>query len=220
MTIPPRTTEVLLQSLGAHAAFREPLLGDMAEEFTMRHGRDGPASARRWYYREAVRAVPHLLYDFARDLSMSELRRQGSILLLAWFLTSVITAVLSGMALGVAAAMGVSSPMLLIRAGDPAALATLVSLGVLGTAVGGYIAASLNPVAPLVSALLMGVAWSTIGLTGGVVTHLAGGYAGPLWYSAVMYVVTLTGPVLGGMLHVRQALSSRDQSPSSPGIAS
>jgi hypothetical protein len=220
MTIPPRVTEVLLQSLGAHAAFREPLLGDMAEEFTMRARRDGPASARRWYHREAMRAVPHLLYDFGRDLRMPELRRQGSILLLAWFLTSVITAVLSGMALGVAAAMGVSSPALLIRAGDPAALAMLVSLGVLGTVVGGYIAASFNPVAPLVSALLLGVAWSTIGLTGGVVTHLAGGYAGPLWYRAAMYVVTLTGPVLGGMLHVRRGLSSRDESPSSAPIAS
>ncbi|MDQ2766576.1 MAG: hypothetical protein M3Y30_05420, partial [Gemmatimonadota bacterium] len=109
---------------------------------------------------------------------------------------------------------------LLIRAGDPAAHAILAMLGVLGTVAGGYIAASFNPVAPMVSALLMGVAWSTIGLTAGVVTHLAGGYAGPLWYRAVMYVVTLTGPVLGGMLHVRRALSSRDQSPSSPGIAS
>ena len=41
MTRPPRTAELLLESLGAPAHYREPLLGDLAEGFASRAERGG-----------------------------------------------------------------------------------------------------------------------------------------------------------------------------------
>jgi predicted permease len=53
----PRTWERLLGWL-MPAAQRDAVLGDAAEEFGRRAGRDGVADARRWYRRQVVRSVP------------------------------------------------------------------------------------------------------------------------------------------------------------------
>ncbi|CAN5209745.1 hypothetical protein BH09GEM1_BH09GEM1_47750 [soil metagenome] len=58
--------ERMLIALGAHPAFAESVLGDMAEEQARRDAEVGPLGARWWYAREAFRAVPHLLWNAAR----------------------------------------------------------------------------------------------------------------------------------------------------------
>ena len=59
-------TERVLQGLGAHPDFTDSVLGDLAEEHARRTVEDGALTARRWYVREAARAVPHLLWNAAR----------------------------------------------------------------------------------------------------------------------------------------------------------
>ena len=58
--------ERALHSLGAHPSFAEALLGDLAEERARRSKEVGSASAELWYFREALRAVPHLLLNALR----------------------------------------------------------------------------------------------------------------------------------------------------------
>ena len=67
MIAPPRTAEMVLASLGAEPDFRDAVIGDLAQEFVERAERDDPSSARRWYYREAIRATPHLLRSWTRS---------------------------------------------------------------------------------------------------------------------------------------------------------
>jgi hypothetical protein len=64
MTSVPRWTESILQRLGANAGFGEDLLGDLTEEFKSRATTHGVVAVRRWYYRESMRAIPHLLWNW------------------------------------------------------------------------------------------------------------------------------------------------------------
>jgi hypothetical protein len=59
----------LLASLGADPGFAEDVLGDLAEEYTLRAARDGALAARCWYLREALRSAPHLVRHAVRHLS-------------------------------------------------------------------------------------------------------------------------------------------------------
>lgn len=58
--------ERALGALGASTAFAEAVLGDLAEERALRTERDGPVRAQLWYAREALRALPHLLWNAVR----------------------------------------------------------------------------------------------------------------------------------------------------------
>src|SRR4051812_18540864 len=102
MMRPPVAAEALLTSLGARADFREPLLGDLAERFALRVERDGTASARRWYWREAVRTMPHLLGDWARSLRAREIRHLAGVVFTAYMLAVVIVVVAISLAKGIA----------------------------------------------------------------------------------------------------------------------
>jgi len=69
---PPQRIEALLQSLGADPDFADDVLGDLAEEFSLRCRWDGAPAARRWYYREALRTAPHLLRDWRRRFRLAD----------------------------------------------------------------------------------------------------------------------------------------------------
>jgi hypothetical protein len=58
--------ERLLHGLGAHPAFADALLGDLAEERARREVEEGRVAARWWYAREAFRSAPHLLLNAVR----------------------------------------------------------------------------------------------------------------------------------------------------------
>ena len=65
----PRATnavEQLLDMLGAGSPVANDVIGDLADEYAQRVQRDGTASARWWYARQATRAVPYLLWNAAR----------------------------------------------------------------------------------------------------------------------------------------------------------
>ena len=63
--IPP-LAERLLLGIGAHPAFAEAVLGDLAEERARRRERNGATAARWWYIREAIRSVPYLAWNAVR----------------------------------------------------------------------------------------------------------------------------------------------------------
>ena len=58
--------EHVLEGFGAHPGFTDAVLGDLAEERARRMTEDGALAARCWYAREALRSVPHLLWNAAR----------------------------------------------------------------------------------------------------------------------------------------------------------
>jgi hypothetical protein len=95
MTQPPRTprkAELLLEALGARSDFRDALLGDLAEEHAVRAERDGAAAARRWYYREAIRAAPYLLRDWSRHLRARDVAHLAGIALTSLVFVEVLGA--------------------------------------------------------------------------------------------------------------------------------
>jgi hypothetical protein len=59
-------TERILQTLGAHPTFTDALLGDLAEECARRVEQGSPVAARWWYFREAFRSAPHLVWNAVR----------------------------------------------------------------------------------------------------------------------------------------------------------
>lgn len=58
--------ERLLHGLGAHPAFADAVLGDLAEERARRVEQEGALAARWWYASQALRSAPHLLWNAVR----------------------------------------------------------------------------------------------------------------------------------------------------------
>lgn len=57
-----------LPAPGANSAFTEDVLGDLAEEYALRAGRDGVWTASWWYTHQALRSAPHLIRNSVRNL--------------------------------------------------------------------------------------------------------------------------------------------------------
>jgi hypothetical protein len=116
-------SERVLLGLGAHPAFADAVLGDLAEERGRREAVDGPVAAQCWYVREAFRSAPHLLCNALRHGGAGGRARA--------------VAVLAGAALVPVAV----ATALLLRDGPPARLV----LGV-GSGTNGIIVNSVRPV--------------------------------------------------------------------------
>lgn len=208
MTTPPRIAEVVLRSLGARTDFCEPLLGDLAEGFAIRVDRDGADSARYWYWREAIRAVPHLLADFGRSLRAPDIRHLAGVVFTAYFFTAMLAFLAVALATGTADALGSISR----TPANPFSRVQLIALwfpvAITSTVLGGYIAAWLDKRAPLASAIALGLTWSAISLAVGGITR---GHEAPVWYWLFATVLQVLGPTVGGMLCVRHlGLSAQD----------
>lgn len=202
MMRPPRTAEVLLQSLGAPVSFREPLLGDLAEGFAFRVERDGLDAGRRWYYRETIRATPYLLGEWLRSLRAPDIRYLAGVVVTSYFFTMMLAFL--GVALVRVAADALGFPPLLTGRLFGAHLLTLwLPAGIICTVVGGYIAAGLDRRAPLASAIALGVTWSVSVLATWVITHVSDL---PVWYWVCLPVLQVLGPTVGGVLRLRVAL--------------
>jgi len=197
---PPHFAEVLLASLGAQASFREPLLGDLAEGFAFRVERDGVGAARRWYFRESVRATPHLLGDWRRSLRAPDIRYLAGVVLSSYVLTMTLVFLAVELAAGAASALGFP-PRVLAAPLDAAPLVVLwLLIGTTCTVMGGYIAAWLDRRAPLVSAVALGLTWSCSALAIGGLTRGNGAHA---WYWVCAPVLLAVGPIVGGVLRLR-----------------
>jgi hypothetical protein len=197
MIAPPRVAELLLESLGAQTAFRDSLLGDLAEEFALRVERDGIGAARRWYCRESIRATPHLLRDWARSLRPRDLSHLAGVVLSSYVFLVMLAGFLAAVVRSTIVTFGVPLDLQLFRAGNLLLHAIGLPLGAIGAIMGGYIAAWLHDRAPLVSALALGVVWSCVDLS---VLRILGGI--PAWYQFAVPVVVVVGTATGGALRV------------------
>jgi len=65
ITTPPRGAVRLIE-LFVPAGSSEPVLGDLEEEFARRLGEAGSTTARRWYWRQALRTTAHLAWGSVR----------------------------------------------------------------------------------------------------------------------------------------------------------
>ena len=81
----PRSIERLLVSFGADPVYRDALLGDLTEEFAIRVEEQGAGVARRWYVREAIRSVPHLLWSWLRRCGPRDVVRLFGVTIAAAF---------------------------------------------------------------------------------------------------------------------------------------
>ena len=200
MMRPPPTAEVLLRSIGARTSFCEPLLGDLAEGFAVRVERDGPDSARRWYYREAIRATPHLLGDWRRSLRAPDIRHLAGVVLTSYVFALMIVFLGATLTRITADALGFSPQLRPGPFSRVELLAWWLPLEITCTVLGGYIAAWLDERAPLASAIALGVTWSAISVAVGGITH---GNDVPAWYWVFAGVIQVLGPTVGGVLRLR-----------------
>lgn len=200
MTKPPATVEALLEALGAERHFRDGVLGDLAEEFAARAERDGGETARRWYQREALRAAPHLLFNWSRRLGVSGGTRLVGVMVVAYACLVVLGLAIGAIGYGLLRAVGAPTNYHLPWGSPVAAalmLSTALALGVVITMLGGYLAARLDPEAPLASAVACGIAWGFIEI---IVVMFAHQF--PMWYRLAVPIVVSTGTALGGTIAV------------------
>lgn len=205
MINPPRTAEVVLESLCAQATFGDALLGDLAEGFALRVARDGERVARRWYYREAMRSTVFLLFDWIRRLRVADARRLGGVLLASYVFTMMLARFAITVAASIADAIGLSSITTL--GGGPPALVPLwlwIPFGVAYSTLAGYIAGWLNEKEPLPTVIALSIVWTCTLIALRVLT---GGDNAPGWLVGIALLVTAVSPVAGGILRIRhQAL--------------
>lgn len=211
MTTPSRFIESVLEALGAESRIRDSVLGDLAEEFASRVERDGIDRARRWYRREAMRAAPHLLRSGWRSVRQRGLGHMLGIAVTAFTGTLIVEWVVFGITFGVLRALGVWRAPLRLYAGNPAWQVSMVALGVMCATLTGYVAAWLDRDAPLLTALALGIVWSTLE---GIGMAVAGGVL-PEWYRLVVPLAILSGTVPGAVLRARQLSQLRPSGMSS-----
>lgn len=168
MSQPPRAVESILKSLGADPYLSDVVLGDLAEEFDQRATFDGEADARRWYTREAMRAVPHLLRNALRQLRLGDVPRLIGVALFSWLALVPISLTVWVLLALVARAVGADWPTLQPVPGNPVFLAFVMVAMPLAGISGGYIAAWRNARAPLIGAAAFGVVLTSINLIAGV----------------------------------------------------
>jgi hypothetical protein len=205
MTAPPRTVERLLAGLGAKPDFRNAVLGDLAEEFASRAETDGIESATRWYRREAIRAVPHLLRSWLRGARLGDVGHIAGVIATAYTGMFITFAMLGGAMIGVVRALGYQGQLM-----PPTSIvASSVFLGgmtvfslCLGT-LAGYLTAWLDSRAPLVTsatfgALILLVQFGAQRVFAGPMLSLY-----PSWYLVVTPILGFVGTIVGGIARVR-----------------
>jgi hypothetical protein len=159
MSTVPGWIESILEGLGARASFREAILGDLSEEFAIRAEKDGLSLARRWYYRESIRAVPHLVRDWCRHLRACDIRDFARVTIVSLLSVAALGVVLRLIAHALVLA-GVASP----EQFEPEAAWRSVGLLLAFTSavIGGYVAARMYPKAPVVIAVGFGAVWACL----------------------------------------------------------
>jgi hypothetical protein len=203
-SVPPRTAERLLDALGAEPEFRDALLGDLAEEYAIRHACDGPRAALRWYWREALRVAPYLLCDWARRLRPRDVARLVRHVIAAYAMVFIVAfVVMVTVEVVVEAVRGQTT--FFWHDEHPGALSlslTLLLVVALAMA-GGWLASWLEGRAPevrapAVAALTLGVAWAAYSL----VDPLPKRPPLPELYVLSQAVAVLAGTTLGGALRI------------------
>lgn len=175
----------------------------------MRAERDGVRSARIWYCREAIRAVPHLLLNATRHLRGADAMRVGGVVMTSYVFVGMLAGIAVAMWFSVFAALNRHAPPL-----DTMRFYGGSALGALAVFAAGYIAAWLDGKTPLVSALALGVAWACLDVV--MILTVAPEAANPVfrppsWYALYVPIVVMIAATAGGI--VRVARSSLTRSP-------
>ena len=208
MTTRPLIVERLLEGLSPATPFRDAIIGDLAEEFRQRAESDGPGSARAWYYREAVRLVPHLLSASLRSFRGGDLPQLANVLLMSLVLSALTLffALLTGTsvmsALGYTAKTTADGPVGLVMTAIG-----LVAVGV-SSIVGGAVAASLDRRTPFATAVMSGIFYLTANVS---LSLLAPRVILPP--RAINEVVIVVGAIIGGVLRARATPMSGREPP-------
>ena len=211
---PPRAVELLLESLGAKAEFRESLLGDLAQEFSERLERGGLRSARRWYHREAVRATPHLLRSWSRGLHVRDVAHLVGVVARAWVTVLGLGLMIGGVIQGLMRALGFASTARPILPGDPHIYTVGLTAAVVAGVLGGYAAAWLDRKAPIVAALTTGAIWACVEISAMLIGR--GMALLPIGYRIAEPTALLLSAAIGGVLWVCTARSSVSDQDSAP----
>jgi hypothetical protein len=193
---PPRAAQAILESLGATPEFRDPIIGDMAQEFADRTGRFGEQAARLWYYREVFRTAPYFVRNWWALVSGTELRQLLNVVGYAYILTVLAEFVVAMVIWFPMAAAGMHK--------DPIAGAiTLSVLAVISPIFAGFAAASLHRKAPIIASAAFGLAILTVAL--GVIAMKSFLPQGPVpeWFRLAAATTGSLGAVYGGMIRVR-----------------
>jgi hypothetical protein len=198
MIAPPATVERLLEALGTKTDFRDGILGDLAEEFALRAERDGAAAARRWYYRESIRASPHLLRDWARGLRAPDVRHLADVVIPSFVFAETLLFFVELTVVSVTKALGLSL-VVFGPPGGPIVRVVGLTLLAMGAIMGGWIAAWFDERTPLINALALGMAWSC----GIIVMSAIVGTREPIWYPVCATAMVVAGTTIGGILRVR-----------------
>lgn len=218
MNAPLRTIELLLASLGAQPDFRDAVIGDLAEEFAQRAEHDGLGAARRWYYREAVRATPHLANNALRRFGARGVLHRVGIAATAYTIVLMTTLTTAAIVGSIAARLG--APPRTWHLTGSSWLSVVAMFGMLAVdaamaVFGGYLAAYLDADAPLFSAGTLGVSWVSVTLA---VSAIAQAVAGPptaplapLWLRCVASVTVIGGSIAGGVLRIRTRQPVNDE---------
>lgn len=217
MIEPPRTIERLLAGLGARAEFRDALLGDLAEEYASRAETEGVGPATRWYRREALRAVPHLLRSWLQNLRLADAGHIGGVVATAYTGALILSLTLFGMIFGVVRSFGYQDRLLPWSnvAASMAIFFALMLFAAVFSTLAGYLAAYLDARAPLVSAATLGLflfleLFVTRLVLSGRATAVSMAGLGiflnrfPNWYLTSTPALELACAIVGGMLCVRR----------------
>jgi hypothetical protein len=193
---------MLLESLGARAGFCEPLLGDLAEGFAVRVDLDGVDSAQRWYWRETIRATPHLLSDWRHSLRAPDIRHLAGVVLTSYVFTAMLVFLAVALANGAADVLGYAPGVPAYHSSRAQLVVLWLPVAVTSTVLGGYLAAWLDRRAPLASAISLGIVWATISLAVGGITR---GHGAPAWYWLFAVTLQIVGTTVGGVLSLIQS---------------
>ena len=203
MTTPPRFVESMLSALGATPEYRDLLIGDLAEELEIRARYDGEPAARRWYVREAVRSMPHLLGNGLRDTGIRAIGHLLGVVLTAWTFVAITFG--TTLAIVFKTVLAFWPEYRQIAYGGPGWGAFVIVAVSSSSFLGGLIAAALNRRAPLTGAVALGVTWAATELV-----LIAVGLVGkpPFWFPIVVPTLMLGSAIAGGLFHLRRQLRS------------
>jgi hypothetical protein len=193
---PPRGAQMILESLGASPEFRDPIIGDMAQEYADRIGRVGEKAARLWYYKEVFRSAPHFVRNWSASVKGPELRQLIAVLGYAYILT-LLAEFLLVMIVGLPlAATGMSN--------EPVVGAIMLStLAVVSPIFAGFAAASLYGKAPIIAAAAFGLVIMTVTLASIAATSFMRQGPVPESFRLAVAVTASFGAVYGGTIRVR-----------------
>lgn len=202
MIEPPRWVERLLSSFGAESSYCDALLGDLTEEFAIRVEEQGLDVAKRWYFRESIRSVPHLLRSWMHRFGARDLMQLVALSIAAGFVMRLL-----GMAirLAIVVSFGVRPDSLAIV--DLAWRDILTEaqgwrwiaavLGETPMVVAGFVAASLYAKARMSAAAFFGVSFGAI-----MVIAVGGRFHAPLPAIALMTSLNVSLILAGGLLRI------------------